>query len=378
MSVIVQADALRRRPNPQSEVTEINKQKFLAELAKLLTFMYEEDRQTALAMYSKMFEDAENEQALLQTLISPTRQAVVIARSYNAKERRLQVTSTSREDGDEADRSGTPEFMLAIHRVYEAFVLQNGGTPAALEDQFSLFEEESHQADTLFEETFPVVQEIEEVPQPAAAPVQAEAVVLEEPELPDEAAAEDEPEEKEAPAEPVESASIEDAFLSDFSIEDAEEEPEEKPVVKAAPAPVEAQAPIAGTHEELSAILDATDAKPQATVREPRIFLLILFIILAVPITLAGIILLLIPTVLFLVLAVGVIGAGAVTLIAAFGSGFTVFADILVVIGLAIIILALGLLFLWLFIWFIGGAIVGLVRGVMALGGKWCYKEVTV
>ena len=41
-----------------------------------------------------------------------------------------------------------------------------------------------------------------------------------------------------------------------------------------------------------------------------------------------------------------------------------------------IMILALGLLFLWLFIWFIGGPIVGLVRGVMALGGKWCYKEV--
>ena len=64
------------------------------------------------------------------------------------------------------------------------------------------------------------------------------------------------------------------------------------------------------------------------------------------------------------------------TLIAAFGSGFGVLADILVMIGLAVIILALGLLFLWLFIWFIGGPIVGLVRGVMALGGKWCYKEV--
>lgn len=35
------------------EVTHINKQKFLAELGKLLTFMYDEDRQTALAMYGR-------------------------------------------------------------------------------------------------------------------------------------------------------------------------------------------------------------------------------------------------------------------------------------------------------------------------------------
>ena len=61
-------------------MTTINKQKFLAELGKLLTFMYEEDRQTALAMYVKMFEDAEDERALLQALISPTRQAVIVAR----------------------------------------------------------------------------------------------------------------------------------------------------------------------------------------------------------------------------------------------------------------------------------------------------------
>ena len=56
------------------EVTHINKQKFLAELGKLLTFMYDEDRQTALAMYGRMFDNARDEQALIQFLISPTRQ----------------------------------------------------------------------------------------------------------------------------------------------------------------------------------------------------------------------------------------------------------------------------------------------------------------
>ncbi len=46
--------------------------------------------------------------------------------------------------------------------------------------------------------------------------------------------------------------------------------------------------------------------------------------------------------------------------------------------GIVIMIfLALGLLLLWLFVWFVGGAIGGLIRGVIALGRKWCYKEVS-
>ena len=42
------------------------------------------------------------------------------------------------------------------------------------------------------------------------------------------------------------------------------------------------------------------------------------------------------------------------------------------------VLLALALLFLWLFVWFIGGAIVGLIHGLCVIGGKWCYKEVAV
>ena len=63
------------------EVKAINKQKFLAELGRLLTFMYEEDRQSALAMYSKMFDDVAEEQPLQQPPVSPTRQTAVHART---------------------------------------------------------------------------------------------------------------------------------------------------------------------------------------------------------------------------------------------------------------------------------------------------------
>ncbi|MBO5556200.1 MAG: hypothetical protein J5927_03360, partial [Oscillospiraceae bacterium] len=125
----------------------INKQKFLAELSKLLTFMYEEDRQTALAMYSKMFEDAEDEQALLQALVSPTRQAVVVARAYNAKERKLQVQAPSRGEDEAEEREGTPDFILAINQIYEDAVPAHAKTAQVLEDQFSLFAEDPQPAD---------------------------------------------------------------------------------------------------------------------------------------------------------------------------------------------------------------------------------------
>ena len=44
--------------------------------------------------------------------------------------------------------------------------------------------------------------------------------------------------------------------------------------------------------------------------------------------------------------------------------------------GCAIVLLALGLLFLWLFVWFVSTVIGGLIRWVVQLGSKWCYKEV--
>ena len=110
--------------------------------------------------------------------------------------------------------------------------------------------------------------------------------------------------------------------------------------------------------------------------RKPRVFLLILYILLAVPVGLLGILLLIVPTLLFLVLAGLIIAGGVMAVTSAFGSGIAVFADIMVIIGMAFILLALGLLALWIAVWLVGGAMVGLVRGLIHLGGKWCYKEV--
>ena len=355
----------------QSEVTDINRQKFLAELAKLLTFMYEEDRQEALAMYAGMFEDAEDEQALIQALVSPTRQAVVIARAYNDKERKLQVHAQSREDGDAGGDEG---YIRAINQVRSEALREQNSRPAVDENQFSLFDDFPGEAvpSVPFVETVKAPESVEtQAPAAAAeepAPVEAELAAGQPSSLPTEVSAAENAEEEpvQVPGEVIDEV---DAFLANFSLPDdvmdreAPAEPEEEFI-----------------QGELTQVTEAPEEEEKSPavsemVRKPKIFLLILYIIFAIPLTLIAVILLLIPTLLFLLLAGVTISAGVMIFSASF-SGFVVFADMMVVLGSAIVVLALGLLCLWIFVWFIGGAIVGLVRSVIELGETWCYKEV--
>lgn len=347
--------------------------------------MYEEDRQTALAMYNQLFDEVDDEQGLLQLLVSPTRQAVVIARSYNAKERKLQVHAQSREESDTASDGAAPEFMGVIESIREeALSRQAPKTAEVSADQFSMFE------DDFFAPT----------PETPAAPAEAE------PEAPaEEAAAPVAEAEAEAPAETAEPATDEpvdevDAFIADFSIPADQQEFAPDAGEQTAPAepaqPEEAEAPAQPEEAEAPAESDEDDSAPivieeedddeyddeyyddeeYEPVRKPRVFLLILYILLAVPVGLLGILLLIVPTLLFLVLAGLIITGGVMAVTSAFGSGIAVFADIMVIIGMAFILLALGLLALWIAVWLVGGVMVGLVRGLIHLGGEWCYKEV--
>ena len=345
--------------------------------------MYEEDRQTALAMYNQLFDEVDDEQGLLQLLVSPTRQAVVIARSYNAKERKLQVHAQSREESETASDGAAPEFMGVIESIREeALSRQAPKTAEVSADQFSMFE------DDFFAPT----------PETPAAPAEAE------PEAPaEEAAAPVAEAEAEAPAETAEPATDEpvdevDAFIADFSIpadqqefapdageQTAPAEPAEPAQPEEAEAPAESDegdsAPIVIEEENVGEYDDEYDDEyyddeEYEPVRKPRVFLLILYILLAVPVGLLGILLLIVPTLLFLVLAGLIITGGVMAVTSAFSSGIAVFADIMVIIGMAFILLALGLLALWIAVWLVGGVMVGLVRGLIHLGGKWCYKEV--
>lgn len=424
----------------------INRQKFLAELGRLLTFMYEEDRQTALAMYNRMFDEAEDEQALIQYLVSPTRQAVVLARAYNAKERKLQVHSQSRDEYEQVSDE-IPDFVLAINKLQEEVSALKITTQQVSEDQISLFDD-----------GVAATEETEPAPIPASAPAVQEYTAPdadeEETETPAPAAAEEAlVQEESAPAtakEPAEEteqdemnssvtqlADAVDAFLADFTISNdeliqkakpaAEEESAEagKPGAEMTqviykekteesvfemPADSDAGAAfelptetdlLGPAHKETEPFKNET-AKPAkaakaketmeiaeaaaqteeaaesaGTVRKPIVPLLILYIIIAIPLGLIGILLLLLLALMSLSLAITVGFFGIYGFAATF-TGFAVLADILVVAGASLILLALALLFLWLFVWFIGGGIVGLIRGLCALGGSWCYKEVAV
>ena len=310
--------AIARKCNPQSEVTSINKQRFLAELGKLLTFMYEEDRLRALEMYSRMFDEAGDEGALIQSLLSPTRQAVVIARAYHSNLAQITVTTESKAAPEDRDENGVPDYVQAIEAVRaDAFARQPA--PAVNAEA---------------EEPAPAPEESAEAEEPAPAP------------------------EKSAEAEepvPAENKTNENIQFFSMPEEGAEEEAGE-------------------TQREESAFNIDTDLMRQPR-RKAKVFALIVYILFAIPITLAAIAILLVPAVLFLALSVAAIICGVVVVSAAF-NGFAVIADIMVVLGGALVLFALGLLFLWTAIWFVGGAIVGVVHGVAALCDKWCYKEV--
>lgn len=351
--------------------------------------MYEEDRQTALAMYSQLFDEVDDEQGLLQLLVSPTRQAVVIARSYNAKERKLQVHAQSREESETADYGTAPEFIGVIDGILEeALSRQAPKTAEVSADQFSMFEDdffaptpEAPSAEAEVQPEAPAAEAAVEAPAEAspaeAAETEAEAAEAEAP----------------APAAPVDEV---DAFIADFSI--PADQQEFAPEAGEQTAPAEAAEPAAEAAEAAesaegdSAPIEIEEENDEEyddeeyddgyydedyePVRKPRVFLLILYILLAVPVGLLGILLLIVPTLLFLVLAGLIITGGVMAVTSAFASGIAVFADIMVIIGMAFILLALGLLALWIAVWLVGGAMVGLVRGLIHLGGKWCYKEV--
>ncbi len=190
----------------------------------------------------------------------------------------------------------------------------------------------------------------------------------------------DEPDEAPAPVEEQSAESLPEAPREDQAEAESETAFVPAPVPTAEQAPAEAPAPAAEQEDKApqqpSSSIQA-GAAPLFTRSKPRVALLILFLLFAVPITLACICLLLLPAALTLGAGLFAGAVGVTGLTATFG-GFTVFADILLVFGSTLIVLALALLFLWLFIWLIGGVIPALIRGVCALARKWCYKEVPV
>lgn len=97
----------------------IKKISFLTELDKLLNFMDEPDKRQTILLYDGMFEEAFDEDQLSEMLVSPTRQAVYLARSYNNRLTAMDLQIRSRYvETDSTDKS-LPSYIRAINRIYD-------------------------------------------------------------------------------------------------------------------------------------------------------------------------------------------------------------------------------------------------------------------
>ena len=393
--------------------------------------MYDEDRTRVLELYNDIFDEADNETAVLQLLVAPTRQAVNLARAYDARNRSYQESGS------------TPGYLQVIDRLRAQVQALSPAAPRPDSDQLPPLDYVSTEKDPIADlgiraenelPPAPLPEEINSFPDedkdpqatvPAPPPA---AVVVKAAEAPT-------PQEQNVD----EFADAVEAFLADFKISDdaltagsaayngtaadagnasdrpdlpdREIDPDEwlrapadsAPAEKAAEAPAatEQQAPaVQQPAAEIPPAQEQPDTQtvkpaverarrmavadlpnlpniPETTVREPIVPLLILFVVLAIPLGLlcAG----LIVTLACASLSVGaaLLGAAIIGFGAAF-TAFSVFADILLVFGLSLAAAAFSLLFFWIFVWLLIGVLPDMVGGICALARKLCYREVTV
>ena len=385
----------------------------MSELSKLLTFMFKEDRSEIIQQYNEMLDNAEDEQAMLESFGSPTRLAVAISRSYQRDERKLSVHADSKDGEDGEAVKVKPVIPTQGKKSSAPIIKPNEPEPDAYIDIIEEIRREKAAEEGI--EYKPIF--FKEEPEP-----ESEAEVEPEAEVPDEEAAEDAAEAVdeagEAPAEEAAAADEEkaegeseaaqteakaddeaaDADTTEAAESEAEtapqaEEADEAEEAKADDGEAEAEAPAEAKAEEADGeetaepvdetahvLATVFNEKPEAEpekVRKTNVFALILYIIVSIPV---GLVLLLV----MLGLELGVLGCGLLGLRVGFGllgftfSGMSVFADVLLCFGVNIAVLALGVFVTWLAVWLIIVSVPWLIRGIKNLGIKLCVKEVEI
>lgn len=392
--------------------------------------MFKEDRSEIIKQYNDMLDNAEDEEAMLESFGSPTKLAVTISRSYQRDEMKLSTKADSK-DGTSTETikvkpvipEAKPESATKAMPVMPAEEPDDAYIDVIEEIRREMAAEEGIEYKPIFfkEEPKP---EVEEEAVPEEEPVSEEEAPAEEAEETEEPSEEEAPaaeetvaEEAEAPAEEAEAAPEEEAAEAEEATaeeepaeaEEAAEETEEaeetdEPSEEEAPAAEEPEteeaetpaeeaeeAPEEETKEEKLEVqelelpdanaifdeLDAIKAPEVVTEKKTKVFALILYLLVAIPVGIAA-------ALVMLAIELAILGAGFAVLKAGFEllhftfSGMTVFADVIVCLGVTLGVLAIGLLLLWLAVWLLIVSIPALVRGLVALGKKLCVKEVEV
>lgn len=376
-------------------MTLINRQQFMSELSKLLTFMFKEDRSEIIQQYNEMLDNAEDEQAMLESFGSPTRLAVAISRSYQRDERKLSVHADSKDGGSGENVKVKP--VIPTQGVKSSAPIVKPNEPAA--DAYVDIIEEIRREKAAEEgiEYKPIFFKEDPKPEPAAEPEveesaeeAAEEAAQPVDEVSENAAEEagtadeenaDEAQTEEAEAqpegEPADAEAAETAEQTAGEAEDAPHEAEADEGEAEAEAAAEAAEPVDETAHVLATVFNETPEAAPEKVRKTNVFALILYIIVSIPV---GLVLLLV----MLGLELGVLGCGLLGLRVGFGllsftfSGMSVLADVLICFGVNIAVLALGVLVTWFAVWLIIVSVPWLIRGIKNLGRKLCVKEVEI
>lgn len=151
--------------------------------------MDEADKQQTILLYDGMFEEAYDEEALSEMLISPTRQAVYLARSYNNRVSSMDLQIRSRYVETYGQDKSLPSYIRAVNRIYEDAEKRGLVSPENLDvhkyegPEPDVFPEELDYLNK--EEPVPEtpVEEIPEVVKEVAEPVVEELAEAVEPEL---------------------------------------------------------------------------------------------------------------------------------------------------------------------------------------------------
>lgn len=375
-------------------MTHINRQKYMAELSKLLAFMFKEDKEDILAQYNKMLDASDDEQALLESFGSPTKLAVTISRTYKRSERKLAVEADSKEDKP----AETEHIFVTPVKKEKTAEVNTGLSYADIIEEIrrEKAEEEGVEYKPMFfnepeqpaaEETVQPEPETEEdgtqiasdeestvVEPETEAPVSEET---ENEEKSDETAPEEEtqPEEAdEADEKPAEKAASDEAPVIETT--EADRQPEETETAEtgeepADVAPVEENDAPELVFEELESI----ELPEETTQYKTNVALLILYLIFAIPISAVLIVLALAVAVVLVALGVSLITIGVEAIGFAFAK-LVIFADIMLCAGAVLIAFAVALILLWIGVLVLVRGISGIVRGAKALGRSFCVKEV--
>ena len=142
-------------------MTHINKQRFLTELSKFLTFLSDEEREQVLMKFSDIFDAAPNQDELVSALVSPLKVTVELSRAYGkggiekALERAVELSGV--------DMSAAPAPV-----------------PAAPEAPADIYESIGSAVESAFDSGTDAPQNEAPAEAPAAAEVPAESVPAEE------------------------------------------------------------------------------------------------------------------------------------------------------------------------------------------------------